>query len=376
MSSGRDAALLLVYLGPPASGGTVQALARLARLWSESGYQVEIATYRDPGVLDTVGLPMVRVGPAPASRVSGVPLRAALRRAPDVMRYAAFIRRAMRERPDAVVLPFLTGTALLTLAAAIGLPNRVVACERIDVVAQSLPWHFRLLQRLLYPRAAAFTINSSNPAASHRLRSISRGRSVHVVPNPLPRDIPAADPANSRVILAVGRLADQKRHATLLEAFAAVADRIPEWRVVIVGDGPLRRDLEAQIDRLDLTERVTLTGQVDDPRPYYASAGLFVLPSAYEGTSNALLEAASAGLPCIVSAEAAPPETTDHLIKVPSDSPHALAMRILEVCTAHDTRTDLALRATGWLGRWTDDEVLSGWTSAIRPSNTPETPGR
>ena len=368
MPAGPQKDLLLVYLGPPSSGGTVQVLARLGRLWSQSDSRVEFVTYSDAGVLDAEDLPIVRIGPAPNSRISGRPLRVALRQARSVVRYAVRIRRAVRERPHAVILPFLTGTALVTLAATIGLPNRVVVCERIDVSARSLTWHFRLLQHLLYPRASAFTINSSSQAASRLLRSISRGRPVHVVPNPLPRDIPSADPAASHTILAVGRLADQKQHAVLIDAFSRIADRIPEWCVVILGEGPLRSDLGAQINRLGLADRITLTGQVDDPRPFYASAGLFVLPSGYEGTSNALLEAASAGLPCIVSEETAPPHTEGVLMSVPAGSADALAEGLLDVCLNTDKREVLGRAAERWVKQVSDDDVLEGWSSVLELS--------
>lgn len=364
MAPNPNQPILLVYLGPPSSGGTVQALARLARQWSQSAPDIEIATYSNHGALDAVDLPMVRIGRGPTSPVSEVRFRDALRQAPNVVRYLHQIRRAVRDRPNSVVLPFLTGSALVTLAATVGLPNRVVVCERSDVSIRSPRWHVRLLRRLLYPRAAAITVNSSNPAASDLLRRISRGRPVHVVRNPRPRDMHPADPENSRVVLAVGRLVEQKGHATLIEAFARIAGRIPEWRVIIVGEGPIRSDLESRIDRLGLADRATLVGQVDDPRPYYASAGVFVLPSEYEGTSNALLEAASAGLPCIVTEQASATEARQNLTSVPAGSPEQLAARLLKLCTDHELRVQFGRAAEQWAKQMTDD-VITGWDSAI-----------
>ena len=356
--------ILLVYLGPPSSGGTVQALARLARLWSQSTPDIEIVTYSGRGALDAVDLPMVRIGRGPTSSVSEVRFRDALRHAPDVVRYLHHIRRAVRDRPSSVVLPFLTGSALVTLAATVGLPNRVVVCERNDVSIRSTRWHVRLLRRLLYPRAAAITVNSSNPAASDLLRRISRGRPVHVVRNPHPRDMHPADPENSRVVLAVGRLVEQKGHATLIEAFARIADGIPEWRVVILGEGPFRSDLEARIDRLGLTDRVTLAGQVEDPRPFYASAGLFVLPSDYEGTSNALLEAASAALPCIVTTTAAP-ATADGMFRIfPPGDVELLARHLRVLCDDEGARRAAGAAARDWL-QSQEHDVLKGWSVAL-----------
>jgi glycosyltransferase involved in cell wall biosynthesis len=363
---------VIAILAATSGGGTVTSLRGLLHLWHKANYSVTLVRTPDsPGLLREERLLGIDVVEIPR-RDTRATLGSALALLRDVLRLWHDIRRirkTVRSRPGAVVLPFLTGTALVTLAATIGLPNRVIVCERNDTSMQPFGWHVRLLRRLLYPRAAAITVNSTNPAASDLLRKISRGRPVHVVPNPHPREMQLADPANSRVILAVGRLVDQKQHATLIEAFAAIADRIPEWRVVIVGDGPLRGDLEAQIDRLDLSDRVTLAGQVEDPRPFYASAGLFVLPSNYEGTSNALLEAASAGLPCIVSEETAPPRTASILPSVPAGSPDALAVRMLAACADSNGRAKLGRAAERWVHRVSDDEVLAEWMSVIRSAS-------
>jgi glycosyltransferase involved in cell wall biosynthesis len=355
---------VLIYLGPLEHGGTIRAITRLRASWTIEGTAVSLMTFG--GVADS----SVSAAEHRANRPTlwqGMLEHSALgmvRSASSLGALLRQVRRVIRDRPEAAVLPFLTGTALVTLAATIGLPNRVIVCERTDVSRHRVGWHVRLLRRLLYPRAAAITVNSTNPAASDLLRKISRGRPVHVVPNPHPREMQLADPANSRVILAVGRLVDQKQHATLIEAFATIADRIPEWRVVIVGDGPLRGDLEAQIDRLDLSDRVTLAGQVEDPRPFYASAGLFVLPSNYEGTSNALLEAASAGLPCIVTTTSSPTTSPDAFRIFHPGDVKLLANHLHELCTDADDRRAEGTAARMWL-QSEESDALQAWRAVL-----------
>lgn len=100
-------------------------------------------------------------------------------------------------------------------------------------------------------------------------------------------------------VIFVGRLEDQKDAPTLLRALTLL-DR-SDVRAIILGDGPQRDSYERLTDELGLRERVDFCGRVSDVKPYLQQADVFVLPSFSEGISNALLEAMSCGLPCVVS---------------------------------------------------------------------------
>jgi glycosyltransferase involved in cell wall biosynthesis len=114
--------------------------------------------------------------------------------------------------------------------------------------------------------------------------------------------IPELGPAEGReLVLAVGRLAPQKRFDNLLRAFAALAPRRPRARLAIVGTGPDRAALEALTAELGLGERVAFLGVREDIPKLLRAASLFALPSAWEGLSIALLEALSASVPVVAS---------------------------------------------------------------------------
>ncbi len=105
--------------------------------------------------------------------------------------------------------------------------------------------------------------------------------------------------AAARVVLFVGRLVHEKGLDGLLEVWAAMP-RSGDL-LVLVGDGPLRRSLEARAHALGLQDSVRFLGHQTDVAPFYDMADVFVLPSRTEGVSNALLEAMAAGLPPVVS---------------------------------------------------------------------------
>lgn len=104
-----------------------------------------------------------------------------------------------------------------------------------------------------------------------------------------------------RLLLFAGRLAPQKDLPTLLAAFVQIRVAHPEARLLIVGDGPLRGQLESNATGLGLGDSVVFVGAVSYPDipAYYAAADLFVLSSVYEGNARVLAEAAASALPAV-----------------------------------------------------------------------------
>ena len=115
-------------------------------------------------------------------------------------------------------------------------------------------------------------------------------------------EAPAPHPA-SREVLYVGNFSQGthwKAFEILIGAWAEVRARVSDARLCLVGGGD-RAPWEDLATRLGCRESLSFVGRVDNPDPYYRRAAVFVLPSRVEGLSNALLEAQSWGLPCVVS---------------------------------------------------------------------------
>lgn len=152
--------------------------------------------------------------------------------------------------------------------------------------------------------------------------------------------------------VSIGRLARQKGHDILIEAFArAIADGI-DAQLTIVGDGTESAALAAQVERLALQDRVRLAGKISDPAPELAAADCFVSASRWEGFGVAIVEAMSAGLYVIATdCEFGPSDLIDSPEKgqiVPSEDVAALAAAMSqfarsEPCNLHDqSRRDAA----------------------------------
>lgn len=99
----------------------------------------------------------------------------------------------------------------------------------------------------------------------------------------------------------MGRLTTQKGQGNLLRSFAQVVKTHPDAKLYLLGDGPLKPQLETLAQELGIAQQVVFVGYVHNPHDYIKACDVFVMPSLAEGMSNALLEALAFGMPCIAT---------------------------------------------------------------------------
>jgi glycosyltransferase involved in cell wall biosynthesis len=165
----------------------------------------------------------------------------------------------------------------------------------------------RVLFRQVHARADGIVCQSQAMAAEFSEVMDGRGR-LHVLPNPI--DVQQIRTAAAGVskwtspgphLLAIGRLAHEKGFDLLLQAMVRVRAQFATVDLVILGAGPEATALWQRSDRLGLEHCVHFEGQVENPAAWFPGATLFVLPSRHDALPNALLEAAAAGLPLVVT---------------------------------------------------------------------------
>lgn len=147
------------------------------------------------------------------------------------------------------------------------------------------------------------------------LRAHTLARSVYTIANPVqlppPNRLPWADPTvwcrpGAHLLLAAGRLNPEKQFDQLIRAFAQASDQasashpdLPQWQLCVLGEGPLRAELQNLVNELGLQGRVLLPGHVGNMSDWLAVADVFALTSAFEGYPNVLLEALACGVPSV-----------------------------------------------------------------------------
>ncbi len=154
---------------------------------------------------------------------------------------------------------------------------------------------------------------------------------ITVIPNGVDTDFFCPDRdriAHEPTIVSVGRLVPQKAPLTLLDAFRLARSEVPEARLVMVGNGPLKVEVEDFIRSRSLASNVTLLPGTPDVRSHLRRARVFALASLFEGSPNVMIEAMASGLPIVATRVDGIPELVTHGLSgllVEPENPPALA---------------------------------------------------
>jgi glycosyltransferase involved in cell wall biosynthesis len=267
-------------------------------------FQVTVAAY-GPGPLREA---------AAAAGARFVPLRQVRRPISpwrDLAGLVELVRLLRRERPDILHANSSKAGVLGRIAAALaGVPIRIFtvhgwAFSAYSGVASRL---YRAADRLMRPlTTATICVSERELARGLEARTCDPERTI-VIPNAVDvaQHAPATHNGVRPLIVSVGRLAAPKDFSTLVRALALLPPGAAG--ALVVGDGPDRAELEAEIASLELDERVELAGERHDVPELLARANLFVLSSRSEGLPVSVLEAMAAGLPVVASRVGGIPE--------------------------------------------------------------------
>lgn len=314
-------------------GGAERVFVNLANHWVSQGHTVDFAVMSPLGGFReslSKGVNLVDL----SKQRGKLPMRI------DFVRL--FARYLKNECPDQVfaTLTYVTTTALWASKLA-GYKGRVVVRQANSIRNQSKQsfsvrlWNW-VGYHVCYRWADTIMVNSRNSESEMLEMLPALASKVRLVFNPvIVRE--QVDRLESEevvpMVLASGRFAIQKDYPTLLRAFKLVIAQ-KSSRLVVLGDGPQRSEIEALIRELEIGGDVELAGYVNKTEDYYARASVFVLSSRWEGFPNVLVEALSAGVPTVTTdGKGASREIVEPILPgnvVPVGDVHALAHRIVE----------------------------------------------
>jgi GalNAc-alpha-(1->4)-GalNAc-alpha-(1->3)-diNAcBac-PP-undecaprenol alpha-1,4-N-acetyl-D-galactosaminyltransferase len=347
------------------AGGAERVLTDMANFWNGKGWQITFATWAGRTSPDFYELD---------SGIRRVWLDVGASGTSVLAKLAAYVRRIRKlramlatVRPDAV-LSFVDTSNVMTLLACMGLRLRVVVSERINGAANSsIPWLWRASRVATYWRANA--VIAQTPDAARWIAKLCGVKAIPI-PNPL-RTLPSTDAPREQVILAVGRLTHQKGFDLLIQAFSRIQPEFSGWRLVIIGSGSERAELERLSEQLNLGDRVELRSPVRDIESWMSRAGLVVQPSRFEGFPNVVLEAMGMGA-AVISADcrSGPAEIIEDGVNgrlVPVDDVVILAQVMTELLRHPEERARLGMEARKVRQVFGQDLVMKQWESCVAP---------
>jgi glycosyltransferase involved in cell wall biosynthesis len=276
-------------------GGAEKAMVTLANAFAKKGLKVDLLLAQVEGPYCKDILPEVRVVNLKSSRV--------LKSIHKLARYLA------TEKPGCLLSALNHANIAAIVASSVsGGSCKVIVAEQNSIFgsrsSSAREWLVMKLIGRVY-RFADAVVAVSHGVAEDLIRTGVPEKLIHTIYNPVvsnqlledskkPCGHPWLEGDSRPTILAVGRLEPQKDYVTLIRAFSLVQPK-HKARLLILGEGSLRSELQTLVDALGLSEEVQLAGFVDNPHAYMSRAALFVMSSRWEGLPTVLIEALACG---------------------------------------------------------------------------------
>lgn len=290
------------------SGGSERVMSIVANKMQERGYEVEIVCLNDQIVFYPIN---------EGIKITHVEVESGTKSLPKKLWW--FRRYIKQTQPD-VVIAFMVSVYTVTLLSLMGVDIPVISSVRNDPAYSNL--RKKITRKLLLPQSAHVVVQTQQ---IKQFFNKNIQKMTTVIYNPVNEKVFEASYDDDNVednenlklkvkvgrlkvkeerlnrIISVGRLYPQKDQKMMIEAFAKVSERFPEWKLVIFGEGPERESLESLVERLKVKDKVSLPGRSESIIDELKKSKIFCLSSIYEGMSNALVEAICVGLPIVTT---------------------------------------------------------------------------
>lgn len=219
------------------------------------------------------------------------------------------LRQIFKESSAKTVISFLPINSLYVMISKIGLNKKLVISERADPNISIFDKNLSLKDRLgvlIFRKMRIYSLADWIVFQTHDAKccySKKMQQKSCIIVNPLDTSVLPARYKGERnkTIVAAGRLSEEKNFSMLIEAFDKFHELYPDYKLIIYGEGKLRKELEEQITNKKLERYISMPGFVCDLANKINSSSMYISTSNHEGISNSMLEALGMGIPTIAT---------------------------------------------------------------------------
>jgi GalNAc-alpha-(1->4)-GalNAc-alpha-(1->3)-diNAcBac-PP-undecaprenol alpha-1,4-N-acetyl-D-galactosaminyltransferase len=342
------------------SGGAERVLSIMANYWNRHNHEVHILTFDITPPFFMLD-PEIKVTPLAIAGESRNFIHSIFS---NYTRIRILRKTIINISPD-IIISFLSTTNILTLCATAKLDIPIIASERTHPRYVPLKKKCEYLRKTLYPFATSIIVQTNDIKQCFP----SKWENIHVIPNPvLP---PVLDPQIQtpalpmHCITTLCRLVPDKSIDKLIQAFALISGKHPDWTLAIIGDGEEQMNLLSLIKQNNLEDRVFLLGMISNPCNVLVQSEIFAFSSRYEGFPNALCEAMACGLPVVsTDCPSGPSELIRHKengLLVPVDDIQQMADALSYLISNKKERERFGENAKSILEEYRLEKIMAMW---------------
>lgn len=342
------------------AGGAERATVSLANYFAKHGHTVEIITFKDNNSFYPVdqGVNVL------CSSMLNIENSASLKRLLGAVKRMFKLRSCIKSRELDVLIGMSFAMTWYAVFATKFTRTKSVGTERNNPYKYLATKLHTFLRKFFYKLTDGYVLQTKKSA---EFFSKNRSRDI-IIPNAIYNElIYTMHPPQERekTICGVGRLCEQKRFDILIDAFSLIAGEIPDYNLVIYGEGDKFDELLEKVSSLGLQKRVFFPGATPDVVKFVNNASVFVLTSDLEGMPNALMEAMALGVPCISTRCDMGPEELitdgENGILVDVGNTEQIAQAILRVLSDNELANKLSANSIKLRETNSIDEISKQW---------------